>query len=318
MNLQYKLRRLKYPQDKEDIIEMCKEVFNGNDYVPYLWHLWVDDPNCYFTGMEIDGHIVACNRMAIIDDGKTGWVDSLRVHPNFWGKNLATLLVQDAIKYVQDNLPNVDKIRETVNDINIPSIKVAKKLNFQVYYTLNVCRIKILDSLLLNIKSEIQRYNILAREIIKLNESDINIILNDADLRKLVGNCIQNNWKIYDYSEYGFHYAFKYHECEMFVERVSGKTVSFSCGWLGKNSNDINGSWSISIYAETVEQFLTHFNKQIEMKQKKNLIDFEIIYLSDAEIDKLFERILIGIDDNAIDKYYSGIKELLFELKIKK
>ena len=71
-NLQYKIRRLKYPQDKDDIIEVCKGVYNGLDYVPHEWHLWVDQPHRYFTGIEIDGHIIACNCISIIDAGKTG------------------------------------------------------------------------------------------------------------------------------------------------------------------------------------------------------------------------------------------------------
>lgn len=77
------------PMDTQDVMELTKEIWDGHDYVPYVWHDWLSDPNGMLAVAEYGGHVVGLVDLAWMG-GNEWWLQGLRVHPRFQGQGIAS------------------------------------------------------------------------------------------------------------------------------------------------------------------------------------------------------------------------------------
>lgn len=79
-------------EDYDDVYDICKDIWEGTDYLPNYFHQWVDDTG-FFYGMvdKTTNHVIGVDKFSILYDG-TGWFEGLRVHPAYQGKGLATVM----------------------------------------------------------------------------------------------------------------------------------------------------------------------------------------------------------------------------------
>src|SRR4030067_1479977 len=75
--------------DRDDIAEISRHIWEGNDYLLSVVDDWLKDRNCHFYGVEENSHIVAVGNLRLLEDGRTGWMEGLRVHPEQRGKGFA-------------------------------------------------------------------------------------------------------------------------------------------------------------------------------------------------------------------------------------
>jgi len=122
--------------DREDINEISRHVWDGNDYLPAVAEEWLKDPKCHFFGVEIDGHIVAVGNLRLIEDGQIGWMEGLRVHPEFRGKGFANEITRHLV--TEAERLGVRCLRYTTADENIASLKLAKMAGFSRLLTMTV------------------------------------------------------------------------------------------------------------------------------------------------------------------------------------
>ncbi|TFG94064.1 GNAT family N-acetyltransferase [Candidatus Thorarchaeota archaeon] len=127
------IRRLR-ESDKEDILEIAQHTWDGHDYVPYFFDSWLEDKDSHPVGIEDDGHIIALANLRVIDDGKTGWMEALRVHPSYRGKGLATILTQHVVQ-LATSIP-VKRIRYTTAASNKTSLHLAETVGMKRKFTL--------------------------------------------------------------------------------------------------------------------------------------------------------------------------------------
>ncbi len=71
-------------RDRADVIEFCKGIWDGDDYVPEVWDDWFNDPNGILGVAEINGHAVACSKISLISKGQW-WLEGFRVDPKVQG-----------------------------------------------------------------------------------------------------------------------------------------------------------------------------------------------------------------------------------------
>ena len=121
------IRRLQ-GSDRNDIIEISRHVWEGHDYLPSVADQWLQDPKSHFYGVEVQGHIVAVGNLEVIEDGRTGWMEGLRVHPDYRGRGFA----KDITRYIveQAELLHVQRLRYTTSSRNVASLKLAKMAGF--------------------------------------------------------------------------------------------------------------------------------------------------------------------------------------------
>lgn len=110
--------------DRDDIAEISRHIWEGNDYLLSVVDDWFKDRNCHFYGVEENGHIVAVGNLRLLEDGQTGWMEGLRVHPEHRGKGFANEITRYLTKEAEHL--GVKRIRYTTSDRNEASLKLAK------------------------------------------------------------------------------------------------------------------------------------------------------------------------------------------------
>lgn len=122
------IRRLR-EEDMDDILEISRHVWEGHDYLPSVADEWLHDPSCNFYGVEVDDHIVAVGNLRVLEDGKTGWLEGLRVHPERRGKGFANDITMFFVQKAASL--RLQRLRYTTSTENAASLKLAKTAGFK-------------------------------------------------------------------------------------------------------------------------------------------------------------------------------------------
>ena len=94
----FKVRPFSSPQDKENLADICKDVWGGTDYLPNLAHSFEEDPSCDFVILEHEktGEMVAAGNRRFMDEaGESVWIEAIRVSTRFKRRGIATLFMQE-------------------------------------------------------------------------------------------------------------------------------------------------------------------------------------------------------------------------------
>lgn len=83
--------------DKVPLMSFIRKVWDGNDYIPYVWDDWLRDRESKMFVVLADGRQVGMNRVRFLEDG-SGWLEGARVHPDFRGMGLATALAEESMR----------------------------------------------------------------------------------------------------------------------------------------------------------------------------------------------------------------------------
>jgi GNAT superfamily N-acetyltransferase len=84
--------------DKAPLLSFIKDVWNGHDYIPYVWDEWLHSKNGEMFVVEVDGVPVGMNRVRFLEDG-SAWFEGARVHPAYRGRGLATMLGENSMRF---------------------------------------------------------------------------------------------------------------------------------------------------------------------------------------------------------------------------
>ena len=234
--------------DKEDILEIARHTWDGHDYVPNFFDSWLKDKDSHTVGIEDDGHIIAMANLRVIDDGKTGWMEALRVHPSYRGKGLATILTQHVVQLAK-SIP-VKRIRYTTAASNKTSLHLAetvgmkRKFDLAGYWQENPAEISWRSS---------------SNPLLETTASDVYQDLIDAKL--IPFNIIVCNWKALDVTPEGL--AKVESIARFWVQKHADTLTSFSLGPDYDAASD--PEWAFTIYAKDVSGFLDHLSQHVTM-----------------------------------------------------
>ena len=84
------------PADRERVIELCRDIWDGHDYVPRVFDDWVSDSGSAFQAIELDGTVVGLQRLRPYAAGLL-WYEGLRVVSSHRRQGLARHMLQSAI-----------------------------------------------------------------------------------------------------------------------------------------------------------------------------------------------------------------------------
>ena len=142
-------------EDYEDIIDISKDIWDGGDYLPSVFHKWIDDKGFFLGGVDIENNkVVAVAKLSILYDG-SGWLEGLRVHKNYRGQKLGKRVTEEILERATEALENglINKIAFATHITNIESKTMMEKLNFKLKET-QVLAVKNISSLDGNINIE--------------------------------------------------------------------------------------------------------------------------------------------------------------------
>ena len=84
------------PADRERVLELTRDVWDGHDYVPRVFDDWVSDSGSAFQAIELDGIVVGLQRLRPYATGLI-WYEGLRVASTHRRQGLARNMLQSAI-----------------------------------------------------------------------------------------------------------------------------------------------------------------------------------------------------------------------------
>lgn len=79
------------PRDKADVFEFTKFIWDGHDYVGYVFPEWLADPRGQLLVAEFGGRCVATGKVTLVAPGQW-WLEGFRVDPKFQGLKIGSQL----------------------------------------------------------------------------------------------------------------------------------------------------------------------------------------------------------------------------------
>lgn len=89
-------------KDTADVLDLTKDIWEGHDYVPYVWHEWLEDHTGLLAVAEYGGRVVGLGKLTQLDAGQW-WLEGLRVHPNYQGQGIGSRLHDYALAHWERN-----------------------------------------------------------------------------------------------------------------------------------------------------------------------------------------------------------------------
>ena len=77
------------PGDAADVLEFTKFIWEGHDYIKYVWADWLADPEGLLVVAEYGGHAVGLGKITLLSPGQW-WLEGLRVDPKFQGLKIGS------------------------------------------------------------------------------------------------------------------------------------------------------------------------------------------------------------------------------------
>lgn len=120
-------------EDYKDIVDISKNIWDGHDYLPKVFHKWVDEKEGCFLGLVKDNKVVAVGKYTILPD-KQGWLEGLRVHINYRGQQLAHAISDMLFNLAREDLKNgkITNIAMCTHIDTQASIKMMEAKNFHL------------------------------------------------------------------------------------------------------------------------------------------------------------------------------------------
>ena len=86
-------------EDKPGIVELCSQIWDGNDYIPYLLDRWLNSNDPFLIVRDTDNEkVCAIDHATIFNDIAYG--EGLRVHADYRGRGLAKLITKEIMREV--------------------------------------------------------------------------------------------------------------------------------------------------------------------------------------------------------------------------
>jgi GNAT superfamily N-acetyltransferase len=120
------------PDDKEAILGFCANTFDWGDYVEEVIDDWIADRSGRLLVASEGGTAVAMAHLAARGPGE-GWLEGMRVNPSLRRTGLGASLTSAAID--EALTMGLHVLRMAINQTNIPSQSLARKLGFRPLLT---------------------------------------------------------------------------------------------------------------------------------------------------------------------------------------
>lgn len=86
------------PKDTPDVMELTRDIWEGEDYVPHVWEEWLVDPEGMLAVAEFGGRVVGLSKLTRLNE-TDWWLEGLRVHPRCEGRGIASRLHDYLLDY---------------------------------------------------------------------------------------------------------------------------------------------------------------------------------------------------------------------------
>ena len=247
------IRKLR-EEDVPKLIEIARTTWDGHDHLPDLIKHWMSDNNCIPFVMDIDGKVVSVATLKIMDQGKTGWMEGLRVHPEFRERGLAAQMTNHLVNTAIEK--KIKRIRLVTASENPAPRKLAESVGMNVIGQYSVFWKGYRRNF---------RWTHEIDNVDRLDKSEI-IDFAQANSEMLPNNVLINHWDVFDLTQQNVDAIVETNVDFWYSE---GNSPSFSSGFQHETRHGTE--WSFSIYASTSDGFLSHLSTHLHYARSKNI-----------------------------------------------
>ncbi len=278
--------------DRESILKIAEGTWNGHDHLNTELDAIVKNHKSNPFVLEIDGTVVGFANLRIIDNGKTGWMETLRVHPDYRESGYGHLLTDYLVQFAREK--RLSRLRLTLATMNDAPIKLAKSIGMN--------EILIMKNLWYGHVSEI-KWSFSEIEMKEVTGSDSYYLLqsNPALMPRNIGIYF---WYAFDTDVSSFNEVGK--KVRIWAGRRKNILVALAFGL--RRETPQGPEWSASIYAREKASFLSaishtlHLCKSFRIEslmiqhEPENAVQYDSIEWMKSPIHQidlaLYERIL--------------------------
>lgn len=275
--------RLVNDKDRDRILEISKQIWEGTDYIPNIIDKWMNSDDGLLFVLEYNGKITHFERLNI-QSKNDGWIEGLRGDPEYRGKGFAQKLGEYIIEYSKKI--GLKTLRASTYFKNDASINLTKKLGFDIKYKFLFGEKK------LNIDEIINEEQF--KDIVLLNETDIDELLDfleNSKTFKEYGQFHTNGWHYEKHSKNVWLKVLK----EQKLYGIKGGKKIISLLMIETHNNRQSGkviSYIDSDY-ETIKKLIKFAEFQVLSECKKiDVLEYVIEYAApkDSEIVTIMEN----------------------------
>ncbi len=117
------------PSDKAALLEISRRTWGGHDQLPHELDELYANPNSYLFVMEYKERVVAFANLNVIDEGKTGWLEHMRVHWRYRKRGFAWTMTQALISRAETL--GVERLRLSSTIENEATHKIATRIGMR-------------------------------------------------------------------------------------------------------------------------------------------------------------------------------------------
>ncbi len=119
------------PADRPFIEEIAKLTWDGEDYLARVFDEWVKDGGFYV--LELEGKVIGTAKLTLLP-GKVGWMEGLRVHPDYRGRGFGRMIHNFIVGRGKELAEEgkIDALEFATYFLNRESIAMARKDGFSV------------------------------------------------------------------------------------------------------------------------------------------------------------------------------------------
>lgn len=128
---QVKIRRAT-ASDRGPILDICKRIWNGGDYVPEVWDDWLRDGSGLLVVATVNETPVGVAH-AGFQTRDVAWLEGVRVHEDYRGLGIAGKLNRALVKFARERGARVARL--CTGSSNLASRKHLRKVGFNVLQT---------------------------------------------------------------------------------------------------------------------------------------------------------------------------------------
>ncbi|ASJ00425.1 GNAT family N-acetyltransferase [Thermococcus gorgonarius] len=119
------------PEDRPFIQEIARLTWGGEDYLARVFDDWVEDGNFYV--LELEGKVIGTAKLTLLP-GRVGWLEGLRVHPDYrgrgYGRMIQNFMIDLGRRLAEEG--KIEALEFATYFLNRESIAMARKDGFSV------------------------------------------------------------------------------------------------------------------------------------------------------------------------------------------
>ena len=112
--------------DKSEILDFCRVLYPEGDYFEDTFDSWLAEKTMYAMW---EGSKIVCAGCISVESGQ-GWIEGVRVHPDFGRRGYATELMKHAEQLMRSEGGSV--VRTLVSIDNVPSLNLSRKCGYEI------------------------------------------------------------------------------------------------------------------------------------------------------------------------------------------